>query len=324
MADYTLDKYDFKKYLLTTLPDTRQEELIFWKKNIPMPVDLIYTLFEKRGVLLAAYLNHIGAACLYAYACKDQGKDWINEIGMQPNAGNLNHLGSITSLFKDHLYSSGIGKLLIDLAELLLLENYFPDEKALAIAICHKGRNYKRLFIPAHFREKIKRVFPEILDHIAKSNWDMFSNVVADELKVYRMGFADGFVGIFNSLIELMLINSSTVKKGFSSAAGFKIIHNRGSQKSASGVVYGVVTDGSIWEPVYSDGRTTFVLNQMHPFCDQLRKKGSEAEAIVCQLLSVFAERENQIIRDSEKRIIEIFRQDISRELRLKSENLSE
>src|ERR1700748_1909446 len=82
------EKYNFRNYLLAELPDTRQEDLIFWKKTIPMPVDLVYEIFEKRGILLKKYLEHIGAAALFAYALQKEGRDWKTELGEQPPRGN--------------------------------------------------------------------------------------------------------------------------------------------------------------------------------------------------------------------------------------------
>ena len=63
MEKITLNKQDFKKHLLANLPDSRQEELIFWKKKIPLPIDLIYKIFDKRGELIKIYLDHISSFC---------------------------------------------------------------------------------------------------------------------------------------------------------------------------------------------------------------------------------------------------------------------
>ncbi|WP_461788668.1 hypothetical protein [Pedobacter sp.] len=320
MADYSLDKYEFKKYLLDELSDTRQEELIFWKRNIPMPVDLIYDIFEKRGNLFSAYLDHIGAAFLFAWTEKKEGRSWVEKFASQPTKENIGNKALLHARFSKYFEESGVGEMLNGFAELFLLENYQPDPTSLVMALCHDGRKYKRLYIPFQVREKLKQEFPEILDEMSLSNWDMFSNVIADELKVYRMGFADAFNGIFIKLTEFVLKSSEARGKKLVSAIGFDLLQKKVNSLPHTGITYGSVSDGSAWEPLYNGGRTTAVLNKMHPFSDQLRKCGSETEAIVIKLLNIMAEKENLVIRDRDKKVIELFRQDVSRELRIKIE----
>lgn len=319
MTEYTLDKYDFKKYLLNHLQDTRQEDLIFWKKNIPMPVDLIYELFEKRGVLLSKYVHQIGAAYLFAWIAREEGRYWPDLLAQQPT--KRNDKIQIRDSFRRYAETSGVTFLMAQLSEMFLLENFSSDEDALAEALCHEGRKYERLYMPVVIRERINALFPELLNHMSLKNWDMFSNVVADELHIYRMGFADAFSGIFNKLIEYILINSSGSKKGYSNASGLKISQEKEKMDLTPVITYGLVQDGCIWEPVYKDARTTFVLNKMHPFANQVKKSGQEAETLIARLIAVMAEKENEIIRSNDKRLIEIFRQDISRELRIQAEN---
>jgi hypothetical protein len=319
MTEYTLDKYDFKKYLLNELHDTRQEDLIFWKSRVPMHVDLIYDLFEKRGILFSLYIHHIGAAYLYAWIMREEGENWPALLAGQPTAKNDRTV--ITEKFKKHAAAAGVTALLVELSELFLLENFKADEEALVLALCHQGKKYERLYLPAIIREKISELFPSLLSHMALKNWDMFSNVVADELHIYRMGFADAFAGIFNKLIEYILINSGGSKKSYSNASGLKITQEKETVDRTPLITYGLVQDGCIWEPIYKNARTTFVLNKMHPFASEVRKAGSAAEEMLARLLTVMAEKENEIIRPADKRIIEIFRQDVARELRIQAEN---
>lgn len=318
MIEYTLDKIDFKKYLINHLPDTRQEDLIFWKNNIPMPVDLIYNIFERRGILLSKYLDHIGAAYLYAYSLKKQQENWIEGLSLQPTKGNIQTKGYLRTLFKNHMEESGVEKLLAELSEMLLIESYTTDNKSLVEALCHEGRKYKRLFIPYVIKERVMETFPELLNYIAVSNHDMFSNVVADELKIYRMGFADAFTGIFNKLIDFILRNSSENKRKYASTSGIKIVQEKDKNENVSNIEisYGYVSDGSIWEPKYTHSKSTYILNSQHPFCDMVRKKSNSTEEMIVKLISVMAARENEMLKDAQRKIIEDFRQDVSRELR--------
>lgn len=322
MTKYLLTKHDFKRYLLAELPDTRQEDLIFWKKTIPMPVDMVYGIFERRGALLGKYLDHIGAICLSGYIAEQSGLEWQEEIVKQPTKDNLVRIEEVRNGFREGLNRTNAGEMLGVMAELLMLGGYVPDENRLADAICHEGRKYKRLWLPVQFRSIIGEHFPEVLQYMSLSNWDMFSNVVADELKVYRMGFADAFTGIFNKLIEYIIQNSGSARGGYSTASGVSIVQE-GSQNgyAAHSPVYGMVSDGSIWEPRYAGGGSTFILNSNHPFNELLKQKGSETEKAVFDLLGAFSEIESGTMSDTDRRVMENLRQDLSRKLRLKLED---
>lgn len=320
MAEYALDKYEFKKYLLDQLADTRQEELIFWKNTIPMPVDLIYNIFDKRGTLFRIYLDHVGAAYLYAWSERQEGKDWEASFVLQPTADNNAQKAKLLERFTKYFHEAHTGELLVGLSELFLLENYHTGPEALVAAICHEGRKYKRLYIPAPVRQKLQEIFPDLLNYMSRSNWDMFSNVIADELKVYRMGFADAFNSIFIKLIEFVLRYSGTTQKKYVSATGFDLRQKKIDTQNYNEVIYGNVSDGSIWEPAYVTGKTYAVMNKLHPYCDELQKNGTETERMLSELLNVMAEKENEILRDRDKKVIEVFRQDVSRELRIRAE----
>lgn len=320
MTRSSFNKYEFKKYLLERLSDCRQEELIFWKKNIPLPVDLIYDLFDKREILFSKYLNHIGSACLSSHIDRLRGIDWITQLKLQPNAGNKSATVRISHDFKDNLATSGVYNLISDLSEFLFLKNYKPDEHTLVEAFCHEGRKYKRLWLPLVFRVRIATTFPQILDHIALSNWDMFSNVVADELKIYRMGFADAFSGIFNKLIEYTLENSCENTMVVCSPSTFNVIHPKEYGPDNIDIDYGIISDGSLWEPKYISGKIKITLNSRHPFCDEIRRLGSDSEQLFVDFLQVLSAKEYGYLKLSDKRLIENFRHDVSRELRLRSE----
>ena len=321
---YALEKYDFRNYLLDTLKDTRQEELIFWKNTIPMPVDLLYEIFEKRGTLLKKYLDHIGAACLYGYAAEKEGRNQKEILSGQPTKENIPEARTLKKLLGRHMEKSRVRTLLKELAEMLLLNDYAPDEDSLVSVLCHDGRKYKRLYLPAALRTEISGYFPEVLEHIAVSNADMFSNVVADELHIYRMGFADAFSGIFNKLIDFVLEHSRAGNDGRASASAYRITGGlRKRELDGVPVVYGRVGDGSIWEPVWENSLSTFVLNSMHPFCDRVKSRGNGAEEVFATMVQVMAELENESLNNTDIRVLERFRQDLSRRLRLAMEKNS-
>jgi hypothetical protein len=147
----------------------------------------------------------------------------------------------------------------------------------------------------------------------------MFSNVVADELHIYRMGFADAFSGIFNKLIDFIL-NHADGKRSYSSASTYAVVDDTIGLAEEASAVYGRVSDGSMWEPAYSASRTSCIINSHHPFAEWARNKGPEAEEILSRLIAGMAKLENESIKESERSIFEKFRQDLSRNLRLETE----
>lgn len=322
-----MDKYDYKKFLLEELSDTRQEEFIFWKKNIPMPVELVYRIFDKRGELLGKYVDHIASCYLYAKALEINGEDWRAGIENQPTKSNSDNENQLREIYRNNILKSGTLKVVGQICQMFLLNDYEFTENSFVNALIHEGRKYKRLYIPGEIKRIISSLFPELLEIVARSNGDMFSNVVADELKIYRMGFADAFSGMFNKLIDFIIKNSAQAQIGFSSSSNVRVKQlNFGSEPTLieePTASYGLVTDGSIWEPLYVNAKSSYQLNKNHPFCDIVISKGKDAEFVLNEIASTMSEVEDQIVKDSERKIIETFRRETSRRIRLKIENES-
>jgi len=320
MEQYTPDKYSFRKYLLNELEETRQEELIFWKKTIPMPVDLIYDIYEKRGTLLAQYMDHIGAAYLFTWSEKQKGNNWEEAVTFAPSKKLEGQISEIRSTFHQYYDSSRVEDILSELAEIFMVEDYFPDPERLVAAMLHHGKKYERLYYPKAVREIIKKRFDEFVPIMAQGQTDMFSNVVADELNIYRMGFADAFAGIFNRLIDFVLM---FYYQGIQTSSNANIKIKVDTRQTTSGAIeFGNITDGAIWEPAYKGSAISLRLNEKHPFITYIKKGGENTEKAVSLLLHAMAEIEYRTPRDGDKKIIENFRQELSRALRLKMEDL--
>jgi hypothetical protein len=321
MEKYTLDKYDFKKFLLDELSDARQEELIFWKNGIPLPVDLVYSIFERRGKLFKSYLDHISAVYLYSFILKKQGENWGTRIEKLPSSEISIDKSDIVANFTFYMESSGVYEMAKELAEALMLHDYLPEPVRLFDSLCHEGRKYKRLYIPKSFKDIITAYSDSLLTVIGVSNGDMFGNVVADELGIYRSGFSDAFAVIFNKLVDFILNNyngqaSSTVH------SRVKLTQLNSEVGETNELEYDVIRDGSIWEPRYNNAKVSFVLNSNHPYCDYIKRGNINAEMVLAEFAEVLSQIEYESIKDSERRILEITRQELSRKLRLKLESL--
>lgn len=320
METQTLNKIDFKKYLLEKLPDSRQEELIFWKNEIPLPIDLIYKIFDQRGELLKSYVDHISSIYLYSYILKQENSDGVSEIHNLPRAEKKNSESELAILFDKHINKSNVVGLARELADKLFVVEYvFPFDNFI-FSLCHNGRKYKRLYLPLKIKETIKKYDSELLKCIGVSNGDMFGNVVADTLHVYRSGFSDAFAAIFNKLLDFILERSEGKQISNSTASKIKI-----SQVSAPVISYsnkntGIISDGSLWEPKYLDANSSFIFNNKHPYFEFINKK-SGIEVLV-DMVSQSALIENETLKDSTRKLLENFRQDLSRRLRVIAEKI--
>jgi hypothetical protein len=320
METQTLNKHDFKKYLLDKLPDSRQEELIFWKKGIPLPIDLVYKIFDQRGELLKIYLDHLSAISLYSYSAKVESSNYILEINNLPSSENKKHQKRLANQFHKYYLKSKISNLTNVLAERLFIVEYKFTEDNYFAAICHEGRKYKRLYLPLKIKESIKTYDSELLKIIGVSNGDMFGNIVADELGVYRSGFSDAFAAIFNKLLDFILERTFEKQISISTASKIKISQLQEPETPYLKYSSGKINDGSLWEPKYSDAKSSFILNSKHPYYELVNNKtGIEVLVDIASQSSLI---ESETIRDSTSKILETYRQDISRKLRLLAERV--
>jgi hypothetical protein len=320
MERQTLNKHDFKKYLLEKLPDSRQEELIFWKKGIPLPIDLVNRIFEQRGELLKLYLDHLSAFSLYSYSSKIESSNYEFDLINLPSSENKKNKYKLEDQFHKYYLKSKISNLTNVLAERLFVVEYNFTQDDYFAAICHEGRKYKRLYLPIKIKESIKTYDSEILNIVGVSNGDMFGNIVSDELGVYRSGFSDAFAAIFNKLLDFILEHTNEKLISASTASKIKISQVQEPEVSYLKFNSGKIEDGSLWEPKYTDAKSSFILNRNHPYYELINNK-SGIEVLV-DIVSQSAIIENETIRDTTSKILETYRQEISRKLRLIAEKI--
>lgn len=314
--DYSLNKNDFKKFLLTELSDTRQDQLTFWKKGIPLPVDIIYSLFEKRATLLSKYLDHIGAAYLFAWGHQQEGNDFGLMLKTEPTKNNIGKQLELMSFFEVNFRPSGVASLLLEFSEMLLIKGYTPNIAAMYEAFCHEGKKYERIFFPTLFKNRINQQFPALLTKIGNRNGDMFANVIADELGIYRSGFGDVLVAYFNKLIDFILIHRNQSGKQYVSISPFNLVEEESANYITTDLQLKRLSDGSLWEPLYRNAQTSFSLNSHHPYTDYIKEEKDMKEMLI-HLIRAMSVVEDSNLKAQEKKILEKFRQDVSRELRL-------
>lgn len=321
MEQQITNKYDFKNYLLEKLPDSRQEELIFWKKGIPLPIDLVYNVFELKGVLIKKYLDQIATVILYSHALKSQNYNWIDIISNLPASEKKNNFDELNYIFNEYIITSKVDEILLMISEKLYVHNYNFSLMDFFNSICHEGRKYKRLYIPSEIKEILKVYNKDILKVLGVSNGDMFGNIVADEFGIYRSGFSDVFSAIFNKILDFVLEKSlghQTIN--YSIASSIRISQVQEPESPYSTISYGRVNDGSLWEPKYVNANSALTFNTRHPYFETIESKSGMD--VLIDICSNFALIENETIKDSQRKVLEINRQEISRLLRLKTENI--
>jgi hypothetical protein len=316
----TLNKIDFKKYLLDKLHDSRQEDFIFWKNEIPLPIDLVYKIFDERGELFKLYIDHIASVYLYTYKLKQEGSEWVNESNSLPTSELKKYTFDLVDLYSKYFITSKTSELTRDIADKLFVSEYDFTAENFTEAICHEGRKYKRLYIPAKIKHTIEKYDTYLLRSVGISNGDMFGNVVADGLNVYRSGFSDAFATIFNKLLDFVLEKSNDKQISYSTASKIKIAQETEDEISYTNFNSGKINDGSLWEPRYINARTSYMINSKHPYFEFIGKKSGTD--VLIDLLSQSAMIENEILRDNDRKIIENYRQELSRRLRLIAEKI--
>lgn len=317
MQKFTLNKYDFVRFVLEERSDTRLEDTVFWISTFPLPVNLVHDIFERRGPLIKTFLHHLYAVMIYADALKHVSSEWNHEIDAQPTPDNKSRREYFFGIFEKGLKDPSIKQVIGRLSFMLMVYGYAPSEADLFEAICHSGRKYKRLYLPKPVKEAIQDYNPQLLKSVSSGNGDMFGQPVADEFNIYRMGFSDKLSTIFNKLLDFIITYSNgSNTNGLANASDIKVIQRNVPRTDSPLFEYGTVSDGSMWEPAYRKASTVAILNQRHPFSDLLKDPDASAEMIVSNLFFALSECENESVTDREKNFYETMRQTVSRKLR--------
>lgn len=328
MKKYNEDKYDFKKYLVDSKSSMRVDELTFWKNNIPLPLDLVYKLFEHRNQLISLYLHHLIVTILYDTI-------WTRDISidneLKTKYKSVEHMPTVmtfddsqfVSIKMVELYNDEelkYNKVFNEISHMLLGCDFSFDIYLMEKCLNHEGRKYKRIYIPKDILEKLNTISESAFKYVGISNRDMFGNVVADYFNIYRSGFSDAFASIFNKLLDFLLFitKSDTETRSHHVEDSFelyKIKEIQSDKFNPENISKGKVIDGSLWEPTYINGKASFRLNNNHPYFNSyLLKLNCESIFHLIQILSDF---ELNNIKEKDQRYLEILRQNVSRELRL-------
>jgi hypothetical protein len=315
MANDLSNKYDFKNFLLSLdRTDYSQEGLIFWKNKIPLPLDLIYGMYDQKQELISAYIDHLLGIIIYTNL-KSSDLELIS-IDLLPNPAYISeNERKLTQYFNELISHNETFELLIqEVCFELNVQEYRPSANRLITALAHKGKKYSRIYIHPNIRKIIIEYKENILLTIGTGNNDMFGNVICDYFNIYRSGFSDAFASIFNHLIQFVINSKNSDHSGKSKIEFGKIINEQEGQNL---VEYTSFLGGRIWEPFCKNGKIGIRINKSHVFINSLNDR--ELLKLIPLLISLCEEEYNSI-NDKKTRFLEGLREDISRSTRLKIE----
>lgn len=303
---YTYDLPDFKRFLNDHNPSYRTDGLIFWQNRIPLPVDLFNRIFGEGDYFLELYLDHLLAAVISRTHTRAVLGNHIVFPELPGNAVRQ-RIHEVTRALAEIIDSkNNYKKTAAILGELLGMEAYRPNSARLAEALCHQGKKYARLYCPVAFRDVLEEEHPGALLQIATDNTDMFGNLIADHYDIYRSGFSDALAIIFNQLLEFRLLSGGRI------SSLQRVALAMDDDTSGISVELKRTRDGSLWEPDYSDDHLLRI-NPEHPFF-RFAVDGGATDCL-SELLFTFSKFENSQFSDTQRKLLENMRQEISREL---------
>ncbi|WP_104399410.1 hypothetical protein [Vibrio penaeicida] len=303
---YQYDLSDFKRYLNDKNPKYRVDGLIFWKTTIPIPIDLFNRIFNESDHIVTDYVYQLAASAV-TFSHRELFESTFEVAVTDLPKGDLKkkHFALLDWLNEQLPERSEITRMAYEVADTLGLDSFTFSTEKVAEALQHQGKKYARIFMP----EAVKAQYNLIPDceRVGTANTDMFGNIIADRYGIYRAGFGDALVAIFNGLLEFRILCSG-----------------RGEHLSSYRIVAPLIehidirlaktSDGSLWEPGYEDDHY-ITLNNEHPL---MRNLSEEQSRPLAECLFFMGEFENGQFSDTNKKLIENLRQEVSRSLWIK------
>lgn len=301
--DYQFDVSDFKSYLKNKNPKYRVEGLTFWKTTIPIPIDLFNKIFDDSGIILSEYINQLTAAIIVFTEREGFEERFLISVDQLPTKALIKQKKMVIKWLEDVFEKNkSYQYFMLNVAEALSLDNITIDPEGITKALCHEGKKYCRLAYPKALKAYVS-AYP-LADAICTDNTDMFGNIVADRFGIYRSGFSDALATIFNALIDFKLICNShetTVQRINLS------IDNSGNNEYK----LEKTQDGSLWEPNYTENHLVKI-NVEHPFIKTLPPQSTKHITDILYFLSEF---EDSQFSDSQRKVLENMRQEVSKSL---------
>jgi hypothetical protein len=300
---YQYDLADFKRYLYVKNPKYRVDGLVFWQNRIPLPIDLFNQIFDESEAIMVEYVRQVTVSAL-VFCCADEWMDFFGtSVNDLPGDRVSKREVAVTEWINDRLEENPeIGNLSFDVAELLSLDGFDLVGDELTASLSHQGKKYARLFMPSAIRDIYDKRVGNV--EVGKDNTDMFGNIIADRYSIYRSGFSDALAIIFNALLDFRILCAGR-------GSYMKRLNLFVEKTEGMDIRFDKTSDGSLWEPRVDDDLYVS-LNPEHPFLRNMPK--AEAQ-VLAELLYYLAEFENSQFSDTQRKLLENMRQEVSRSL---------
>ncbi|MFA0086361.1 hypothetical protein [Vibrio sp. 10N.261.51.F12] len=303
---YQYDLSDFKRYLNDKNTKCRVDGLIFWQNRIPLPIDLFNRIFNESDQVVTDYVYQIAASAIVFNQSESFEETFSVEIKDLPKGDLKKQAFALKDWLRERLTpSSAITRMAYEMADILGLDGFEFSSDKVAEALQHQGKKYARIFMPKEVRREFD-VISGCVD-VGQDNTDMFGNIIADRYNIYRSGFSDALAFIFNALLEFRILCSGRGEHLQKIRVMAPLIED-------IDVRIGKTSDGSLWEPGYEDDHY-ITLNSEHPLVRNL--SGSESKPLA-EFLFFLGEFENGQFSETNKKLIENLRQEVSRSLWIK------
>jgi hypothetical protein len=316
---YIFDRESFREYLLSN-DKYRFSDFSLWINKIPIPIDLFDEFFDLWEEYFKIYLDHTFASIILA-RINTNSKHFF-PLQQLPNKKFADEYNEdlkiiINNELSENSFYTELGCVF---SELLGIKNYQISSSAISLALKHNGKKYDRLYLPKFFKDNITKYSSGVLDQIGLKNHDMFGNIIVDKMGLYRGGFADAMVMLFNDLLDYkiekcrgFLTNINNISLSFASD------RSSTSQK----IVVQNIVNAPLWEP-YFDGELKIKLNSSHPYFMEIEKEQhSEKQNMILSIISLISDLEYNSFNKIEIRFYENLRNRISTELINISKNYS-
>lgn len=303
---YQYDLSDFKRYLNNKNAKYRVDGLIFWQNRIPLPIDLFNRIFNESDQIVIDYVYQVVASSVVFSERSSFEKTFSIAVTDLPNKNLKVQTLALEGWLQEHLPANAIViRMAYEIADVLGLDGFEFSSNKVAEALQHQGKKYARIFMP----HEVKKEFDAIsgCNAVGQDNTDMFGNIIADRYNIYRSGFSDALVIIFNALLEFRILCSGR-------GVHLQQIRVIPPMIDDIDVRIGKTSDGSLWEPGYEDDHY-ITLNSEHPL---VRHLSEDASKPLAEFLFFLGEFENGQFSETNKKLIENLRQEVSRSLWIK------
>jgi len=300
---------EFTNFCMKRNAGIRVDGDIVWSHRIPVPESLIKRIFFGAEGLLDAYLDHLISSIAIVIYDLSNNSNTLDELPSPKFvADNSTLLIKIWTFAQSHEKFTQLQDVIIKSSG---LGSYTPlDLPRFRQALKHKGKKYERLYVPTVLKNRIGEIAPKINHRVGISNGDMFGNVIADDLNIYRSGFCDAFAGVFKEYLEFKFLHFGSVDPSLSALG----VAREEIYPEIGVLIVSKHQTNSLWEPCLGvQGAINARVNEAHPLL--LSDHLNEKEKLDLIILALSYE-EMGTMSESEKELIESFRQRVSQTLK--------